>query len=128
MRWRIRRRTSLRPGGALTLAPRMERVLVALAVQAAQLDHRLERLERRVDATVDNSVEHVTYDDLLELRVHAAKLAAELARVTVELRSEIDRRTTPTARDQRAQTLAETIIDLSDSLDTRPGDGWAATA
>jgi hypothetical protein len=106
----------------------MERVLVALAVQAAQLDHRLERLERRVDATVDNSVEHVTYDDLLELRVHAAKLAAELARVTVELRSEIDRRTTPTARDQRAQTLAETIIDLSDSLDTRPGDGWAATA
>ena len=104
----------------------MERVLVALAVQASQLDHRLERLERRVDATVDDSLEQVTYDDLLELRVHAAKLAAELARVTVELRSEIDRRATSNAHDQRAQTLAETIIDLSDSLDTRPGDGWAA--
>ena len=100
---------------------------MALAVQASQLDHRLERLERRVDATVDDSLEQVTYDDLLELRVHAAKLAAELARVTVELRSEIERRTTSSAHDQRAQTLAETIIDLSDSLDTRPGDGWAAT-
>jgi hypothetical protein len=105
----------------------MERVLVALAVQAAQLDDRLERLERRVDGVVDNSLEHATYDDLLELRVHAAKVAADLARVTVELRSEIDERTTPTPRDRRAQTLAETIIDLSDSLDTRADDGWAAT-
>jgi hypothetical protein len=106
----------------------MERVLVALAVQAAQLDHRLERLERRVEATVDESLEHVTYEDVLELRVHAAKVAADLARVTVELRSEIDRRTTPTPRDRRAQTLAESIIDLSDSLDTRRDDGRAVTA
>lgn len=106
----------------------MERVLVALAVQAAQLDHRLERLERRVDDAADNRLERATYADLLDVRVHAAKVAAELARVTVELRAEIDRRTTPTWRDRRAQTLAETIIDLSDSLDTRPDDGWAATA
>ena len=103
-------------------------MLVALAVQGAQLDHRLERLERRVDDAVDNSLEHATYADLLEVRVHAAKVAADLARVTVELRSEIDQHTAPTARDRRAQTLAETIIDLSDSLDTRPDDGWAATA
>jgi len=48
--------------------------------------------------------------------------------VVVELRAEIDRRTTPTPRDRCAQTLAETIIDLSDSLDTRPDDGWAAIA
>lgn len=115
-------------GGAVVVAARLERVLVALAVQGAQLDHRLERLERRVDDAVDNSLEHATYADLLEVRVHAAKVAADLARVTVELRSEIDQHTPPTARDRRAQTLAETIIDLSDSLDTRPDDGWAATA
>jgi len=48
--------------------------------------------------------------------------------VAVELRAEIDRRTTRTPRDRRTQTLAETIIDLSDSLDTRPDDGWAAIA
>jgi len=128
MRWRLRSRRSIRSGGEIVLAARVERVLVALAVQAAQLDHRLERLERRVDDTVDSSLEHATYDDLLEVRVHAAKVAADLARVAVELRAEIDRRTTPTPRDRRAQTLAETIIDLSDSLDTRPDDGWAAIA
>jgi hypothetical protein len=128
MRWRLRGRPSVRSGGGVVLAARMERVLVALAVQAAQLDHRLERLERRVDDTVDDGLGHATYDDLLELRIHAAKVAADLARVTVELRAEIERRTTPTSRDRRAQTLAETIIDLSDSLDTRPDDGWAATA
>jgi hypothetical protein len=127
MRWR-RGRRSIRSGGEIVLAARMERVLVALAVQATQLDHRLERLERRVDDTADRSLEHATYDDLLEVRVHAAKVAADLARVAVELRGEIDRRTTPTPRDRRAQTLAETIIDLSDSLDTRPDDGWAAIA
>jgi hypothetical protein len=128
MRWRLRRRPSAPSGGAVVVAARLERVLVALAVQGAQLDHRLERLERRVDDAVDNSLEHATYADLLEVRVHAAKVAADLARVTVELRSEIDQHTPPTARDRRAQTLAETIIDLSDSLDTRPDDGWAATA
>ena len=128
MRWRPRRRPSVRSGAGVVPAARMERVLVALAVQAAQLDHRLERLERRVDHVVDSSLEHATYDDVLALRVHAAKVAADLARVTVELRSEIDERTTPTPRDRRAQALAETIIDLSDSLDTLPDDGWAATA
>jgi hypothetical protein len=35
---------------------------------------------------------------------------------------ELERRTTPRARERRARTLAETIIDLSDSIDTQPGD------
>ena len=54
-------------------------------------------------------------------------MAAELARVTVELRAEIERasREAGAKRDQhqdRVNTLAEQIIDLSDALDTQPGD------
>jgi hypothetical protein len=64
MRRRLHRGPPVPPAGGIVVAARMERVLVALAVQPAQLDHRLERLERRVDDTVDNSLEHASYDDL----------------------------------------------------------------
>src|SRR5439155_5678233 len=106
MRWRLRRRPSVPSGGAVVVAARLERVLVALAVQGAQLDHRLERLERRVDYAVDNSLEHATYADLLDVGVHAAKVAADLARVTGELRSAVDQDTLASARDCSAATFA----------------------
>ena len=103
----------------------MERALVALASHAEQLDGRLLRMERQLeDATIDLP----THDDLLEVRVHSAKVAAELARVTVELRAEIEERIAASAaKENRLRTLAESIVDLSDSLDTRSED-WAASA
>jgi hypothetical protein len=68
-------------------------------------------------------------------------VSAELTRVAVELAARIDdlavQMPAVVAEDrrlQRARTLAETIIDLSDSLDTMPLDladepgDWAATA
>src|SRR3954447_16572100 len=122
MRWRRRRRTA---STEIVLAPRVERALVAIASHAAQLDGRLLQLERRVE---DAAVATPTQEDLLEVRVHSARVAAELARVTVELRAEIDDKVAASAvKESRLRTLAESIADLSDSLDTTPQD-WAASA
>ena len=85
-----------------------------------------------------------THDDVVQVRVHSARVAAELARVSVELRAEIEHavqtaRAAQAAgvRNRRIDTLAEQIIDLSDGIDTTPADvarhedesssGWAAT-
>jgi hypothetical protein len=141
MRWRRRRaadEATTPPQLAIVPAPKVERALVALAVHAQQLDDRLDRLERRLDTTIDASLDAPTHDDVLEVRLHSAKVAAELARITVELRAEMEDRITrfqpkpqpPTARERRIQTTAETILDLSDRLDTMPSDHYrgAATA
>src|SRR5436305_12536893 len=122
MRWRRRRRTA---STEIVLQPRVERALVAIASHAEQLDGRLLQLERRLEAA---TLEAPTEGDLLEVRMHSAKVAAELARVTVELRAEIDERVAASAvKESRLRTLAESIADLSDSLDTTPQD-WAASA
>lgn len=124
-------------------AVRSERVLVALAVHAQQLDDRLARMEARLDelAHAEPDLDVPTHDDLLEVRLHSARVSAELARSTVELQARIDDLAVQMPavvaedrRQQRARTLAESIIDLSDSLDTGPidlrdePDDWAATA
>ncbi len=102
---------------------RAERALIALAVHAQQLDNRMERLEHRVDESDTKSMEAPSIDDLLDVRVHSARVAAELSRVTVELRAEIDSLTAGLARDggnrmlphaDRVRELADEIIDLSD--------------
>lgn len=130
-------------GSAGLPAVRSERVLVAMAVHAQQIDDRLSRLESRLDelASADLTLELPTHEDLLEVRLHSARVSAELARATVELQGRIDDLAvrmpavvTEDRRQQRARILAETIIELSDSLDTAPVDlrdqsnDWAATA
>jgi len=122
MRWKRRRHTA---STEIVLAPRVERALVAIATHAEQLDGRIVRLERRFE---EAAVDTPTQEDLLEVRMHSAKVAAELARVTVELRAEIeDKVVASAAKESRLRTLAESIADLSDALDTKPED-WAATA
>ncbi|MBV8385806.1 MAG: hypothetical protein JOZ68_13435 [Acidimicrobiia bacterium] len=124
MRWR-KRRTAASTSTEVVLAPRVERALVAIASHAEQLDGRILRLERRLD---DATLEFPTQEDLLEVRMHSAKVAAELARVTVELRAEIEDRVAASAvKESRLRTLAESIADLSDALDTTSQD-WAASA
>jgi hypothetical protein len=109
----------------VVLAPRVERALVAIASHAEQLDGRILRLERQLE---DTTLRAPTQEDLLEVRMHSAKVAAELARVTVELRAEIEDRVAASAvKESRLRTLAESIADLSDALDTTPQD-WAASA
>jgi hypothetical protein len=123
-------------------AVRAERVIMALAVHAQQIDDRLARMEQRLDglAEQDPTLDLPTHEDLMAVRVHSARVAAEVARVTVEMQGRIDDLAVqmPTVvaesrTQERARTLAETIIDLSDSLDTGPIDlrdeqgDWAVT-
>src|SRR5437763_8267265 len=117
MRWRRRRATAEL---SLVPAPRVERALVALVVHAQQLDDRIDRLERRLDATVDAALDAPTHDDVLEVRVHSARVAAELARVTVELRAEIEQARTlataaqPTPLERRVRRVGEAVVAPSD--------------
>jgi hypothetical protein len=123
MRWRKRRTTAA--STEIVLQPRVERALVAIASHAEQLDGRILQLERRLE---EATVAAPTQEDLLEVRMHSAKVAAELARVTVELKAEIEDRVAASAvKESRLRTLAESIADLSDALDTTPQD-WAASA
>jgi uncharacterized coiled-coil protein SlyX len=137
VRWR-RRSSSEKSDDHTTLAlvpaPRVERALVALAVQTQRLDDRIDRLERRLVDQQETTEDLPTHADVMDVRLHSARVAAELARVAVELRAEIEKRMAeahppPTPRDRRLAALAETIIDLSDGFDTQPSDlGRAATA
>jgi hypothetical protein len=122
------------------VAVRAERALLAVAVYAQQLESRLDQLERRLDQREELDIlRYPTLDDLLDVRLHSARVAAELTRVTVELRAEIDdvaNRTTPklTDEEQRAILLATSVLEMSDPMDTSPIDlegppgRWAATA
>ena len=141
MRFRLRRPRSA-PEAALPVL-RTERALVALAIHSQQLDERLARMEQRIAelASDERDLDLPTQDDLLEVRLHSARVSAELTQATVALQARIDdlavRMPAVVAEDRRqrrARTLAEMIIDLSDSLDTTPIDldgepgEWAATA
>ncbi|MEA3056971.1 MAG: hypothetical protein QOD30_2403 [Actinomycetota bacterium] len=98
------------------------------AVEA--VDERLRRLERRLEDVEDTvsaslgvdriddlshrvellALSAVTHDDVLEVRMDAARLAAELTRVRAELQYEIDR-------------LATTLDDLVEP-EPRRAAGW----
>ena len=128
MRW-FRRSSSTPPAvevSSTDLVPRTERALVALAVHAQQLTTRIDQLERRLDESDQAAVVVPTTEDVMAVRLHSAKVAAELTRVSVELRAEIAEVAASVAQSaphrERVRTLAESIIDLSDRLDTLPDD------
>lgn len=141
--FRVRRPAPPAPEPAGLPALRSDWALMALAVHSEQLDERLARMELRLDELggAELGLEFPTHHDLLEVRLHSARVSAELTRVAVELQGRIDDLAVQMPavvaedrRQRRARTLAESIIDLSDSLDTTPVDladepgAWAATA
>jgi hypothetical protein len=145
MRLSLRRRrpapTPPAPGGLPTV--RTERALIALAVHAQQMDLRLARVEQRLGQLddIELRLDLPTHEDLTAVRIHSARVAAELARVTLDLQGRIEGLAdqmppivAESKRQERARTLAETIIDLSDALDTvavdlrTPSEDWAVTA
>lgn len=67
----------------------VERSLEALAIRMDDAVTRLESLEARVTDLAEMVANAPSHSDVLEVRLHSAKLAAELARATVELRGEI---------------------------------------
>jgi len=100
---------------------------MALAVHAQQLEDRLAHVEQRLEElSSDTGIRAVVIEaDLLDVRAHSARLSAELTRVSLELQRRVDRlaEQVPAAVEedrlqQRARTLAATILELSDSLDT----------
>ncbi|HEY1116981.1 MAG TPA: hypothetical protein VGE43_04710 [Acidimicrobiales bacterium] len=101
---------------------RTERALKMLATQSAQLHGQVVHLERRVDALSDALLDRLdvpSNDDLLEARMHSAKVAAELSRLEVNLAARLD-----AVRDElRAVQGQGGSIDLRELT---PNDtGWA---
>jgi len=116
--------------GPSHLTERDERVLLLLFAQFQQLNERLTRLEGRLETAVQAAFAQPDQEDILELRVHSARLAAELSRVTVELRSEIaelagsrapgSRRVSP-----KLATDEHEVIDLTlGNRQRRRSSGW----
>lgn len=116
------------PAGALVpLVPaasleRTERALRMLAAQSAQLHSQVVHLERRVDSLADALLDRLdvpTHDDVLQARSHSAKVAAELARLEVNLAARLD--------SVRAELrAARGGTDVHGGTDLVPTDtGWA---
>ena len=84
----------------LSLAPKLERALIALAIHTQQISERLERLESKVDSISTADPAFATKAELLAVRRHSAQIAAELTLMSVELRNEI----------HRSQPIADTTI------------------
>ena len=88
-----------------------------LAMQTQQMNDRLTRLEDRFEASLRDSMSQPDQQDLLELRLHSARLAAELSRVAIELRAEINE-----LAQSRGEVIDLTAIDELDSS-THPSVG-----
>jgi hypothetical protein len=127
----------LEASGARNLPARsIERLVFELAVRNEIVAQRVERIERRLDDLANEVFEAATQCDLIEVEARRARLAAEVTRLAVELRGEIDNGLTRLAREmadlvaQRGEVDAApppviaplvTLSDLAD-LDTLPGD------
>jgi hypothetical protein len=73
----------------LTRTTRMERALVSLATHTAQLRKRVDAMEQRVDGRelmMSSAPSRVEMD---ELREQSARLARDLARLSIDLREEL---------------------------------------
>lgn len=90
---------------------RTERALKMLAAQSAQLHVQVVHLESRVDALSDALLDRLdvpSNGDLLEARMHSARVAAELSRLEVNLAARLD-----AVRDElRAVQGQDSAIDL----------------
>jgi len=119
--------------------PHIERALITLTTKMQQVVERLDTLERKVDELAEAAVNAPSHSDVLEVRLHSAKLAAELARATVELRGEIGMASDEARRAARAARTIEhdvpLIMPVDVEIDRAPkvddehhGDGWSETA
>lgn len=102
---------------------RTERALKMLASQSAQMHSQVVQLERRVDSLADALLDRMdvpTNDDLLEARMHSARVAAELSRLEVNLAARLDA--------VRDELRAVQGLDAGTDIDLRaltPADtGW----
>lgn len=83
-------------------AVRFERAVIALAARSEVLAGQVLRLEGRIDHLAERLFDAATQSDLIEIESRRARLAAEVARLSVELRSELDRGLSRLARQMAA--------------------------
>jgi hypothetical protein len=99
--------------------PHIERALITLTTKMQHCVERLDVLEHRLDELTEQVMNAPSHSDVLEVRLHSAKLAAELARATVELRGEIGlasdeaRRAVRAARNSSEEVEAHFSVDLT---------------
>lgn len=97
---------------------RTERALQMLATQSAQLHASIVQLEHRVDAmseTLLDQIDRPSYEDMIEARLHTAKVAAELSRLEINIAARID-----AVRADVLQVPAEIDLRHATPVDT----GW----
>jgi len=104
------------------------RILLQLIGQLRRTNERIDALEERVASLQRSVVHEVDAQDVLELRLHSARLAAELSRVTVELRAEIDevaqqRDREPLPEHHQEHAEDEPVVDLTERR-ARRSSGW----
>ena len=119
-------------------SPQVERALVTLTTKMQQCVERLDDIERRIGDLAENVVNAPSHSDVLEVRIHSAKLAAELARATVELRGEIGmagdeaRRAARLARNSETNEVPIALslgLDLTgEEKELKESGGWSASA
>ena len=73
----------------LTRTTRMERALVSLATHTAQLRKRVDAMEQRVDGRELMMTSAPSRVEMDELREQSARLARDLARLSIDLREEL---------------------------------------
>jgi chromosome segregation ATPase len=120
----------VRPGGnaafsAASAVARIERFVGAANANIMQLEDRIAQLETVTHELTEGLHARPTHHDLLDVRLTAARIDAELRRVATELRAEIaeiketadgtvDARS---VRERRLASLAEELLDLA-----KPGE------
>ncbi len=112
------------PTAAAKLPPHVERALITLTTKVQSCIERLDAIEHRLDELADAVINAPSHSDVLEVRLHSAKLAAELARATVELRGEIGMANDEARRESRLARNAldeETAVHMPVDIDLTPG-------
>jgi len=112
----VRRRTS---EPAVT-----DEVVLGILQQLQSLDQRLGRVEELLAEAEVDRLAQAEQQDLLDLRVHSARLAAELSRVTVDLQARIDALAARSAGERPSSSPAVEVEHLPPPVEQPPSPAW----
>lgn len=104
------------PGGQLPAA-RIERTVLAVAARTEVLASVVTRLYDRLEEVSERLVDVVTHEELIELESRRARLAAEVSRLSVELKAEMDRRLSELGRAIATANHRSATVDHRGPLD-----------
>ncbi|MEO5678143.1 MAG: hypothetical protein ABIS47_00575 [Acidimicrobiales bacterium] len=105
------------PVAAPLPAVRVDRYVAALACHAAQLEDRIDRLERRAGDQAEAQLDRPSHDDLLDARLQSSRVSADLGRLALELRAEVAEIKEEADRAAKAALRAEDAAELAQDPD-----------